>query len=267
MHDFAVAQSRSGPTSAAKNNWLPGIDGNRQFTLRDGSVCRIRPIEKGDRQRLQAAFQRLSPNSRRLRFFSVKKALTEAELDFLTNPDGRDHIAYGAVRLDEQGHEVEGLGVARCIRLAPGSDTAELAITVADELQRQGIGGRLLRRLVNAARGQGIRRFRCEVLTENDAMRALAISMGSVSRRLDDGVLEYDCSLPEPELKDDPPVLWVLLSAIEANLALGFDLVDQTAASAVEGYAWYGRVVAGSISSAFLEEIDGITAYDLTAYS
>jgi len=118
---------------------FPSTDANPQFKLRDGSVCRIRPIEKGDRQLLQTGFQRLSPDSRRMRFFSVKKALTEADLDFLTNPDGRDHIALGAVRLDARGNEVEGLGVVRCIRLAPGSDIAELAIAVVDELQGEGI--------------------------------------------------------------------------------------------------------------------------------
>ncbi len=217
---------------------FPSTDANPQFKLRDGSVCRIRPIEKGDRQLLRAGFQRLSPNSRRLRFFSIKKALTETDLDFLTNPDGRDHIALGAVRLDARGNEVEGLGAARCIRLVPGSDTAELAIVVVDELQGKGIGGRLLRLLGKSARRQGIRRFRCEVLAENNAMRAIAAGLGCDSQRLDDGVLEYDCPLPKPELQDEPPGLSMLFSAIEAHLASVFDLLDQATGFAIEICEW-----------------------------
>jgi hypothetical protein len=108
MYELALSQPPSGQRSAVNDSLFLNTDANPHFNLRDGSVCRIRPIDKGDRQLLQAGFQRLSPNSRRMRFFSVKKALTESDLDFLTNPDGRDHIALGAVRLDAQGNEVEG---------------------------------------------------------------------------------------------------------------------------------------------------------------
>lgn len=238
MHDFALSQPPSGQRSAVNDSLFFNTDVNPHFNLRDGSVYRIRPIEKSDRQLLQAGFQRLSPNSRRMRFFSVKKALTETDLDFLTNPDGRDHIALGAARLDAQGNEVEGLGAARCIRLAPGSDTAELAIAVVDELQGEGIGSRMLKRLVKYARRQGIRRFRCEVLAENNAMRTLAVGLGGNSRWLDDGILEYDCPLPEPELKDEQPGLPVLFLAIEAQLSSVFDLLDQAMGFADEIYEW-----------------------------
>jgi GNAT superfamily N-acetyltransferase len=219
-----------------------------EFELRDGSICRIRPIDKGDRQRLQAAFDRLSANSRRLRFFGVKKALTQAELDYLAAPDGRDHIAYGAVRLDQRGIELEGLGAARCIRLAPDSDTAELAIAVVDEAQGEGIGGNLLRQLVQAARRQGIRRFRCEVLAENNAMRALAVSMGSDARRVDDSVLEYECPLPAPGQEDDPLGLAMLFSAIDDGLAFSLDLADKTAASVAEVFdSWTPREIRAAL--------------------
>lgn len=239
MPDFALSKLLSRSRSSANSSLFPAADVSVEFKLRDGSVCRIRPIDEDDRQRLQAAFQRLSANSRRLRFFGVKKALTPAELDHLASPDGRVHIAYGAVRLDDQGNELDGLGAARCIRLAPDSDTAELAIAVVDEVQGEGIGSHLLRQLVNAARRQGIRRFRCEVLAENNAMRTLAVSMGSDSRQVDNGVLEYECPLPAAELKDDPHGVSMLFSAIHANILFSLDLVDQTTESAVEVFDWW----------------------------
>ena len=65
---------------------------DHRFTLKDGSICRIRAIGRGDRHLLQAGFARLSPQSRRLRFFNAKQSLTNGELDFLTGADGHNHI-------------------------------------------------------------------------------------------------------------------------------------------------------------------------------
>jgi len=91
---------------------------------------------------------------------------------------------------------------------------------------------------VKSARREGIRRFRCEVLAENDAMRAIAVGLGGDSQWVDNGVLEYDCPLPEPELKDELPGLTALFSAIDAHLAFVFDLLDQATGSAVEMCEW-----------------------------
>lgn len=220
------------------------------FRLQDGSICRIRSIGPDDRHLLQDGFERLSPNSRRLRFFGAKKSLTETELEFLTSPDGHDHIALGAVRLDASGNEVEGLATARCIRHAPDSDTAELAIAVIDDLQGNGLGGRLLKRLVKAARQQGIRRFNFEVLAENEAMRALAVRLGSDARWLDDGVLEYDYPLPEPDLRDQSPWLSELFTLYEAHLESAFRAFDQAMGPVVGFYDWLESSRPNSLRSA-----------------
>ena len=103
--------------------------------LKDGSLCQIRLSDPADRERLTRCFEALSPESRCLRFFGVKPTLQPSELDYYTHADGRDHIAFAAVRLDPLGLEGEALGFARCIRLGVGSETAELSITVVDEAQ------------------------------------------------------------------------------------------------------------------------------------
>lgn len=167
--------------------------------IRDGVTYQIRPLGRDDRALLVACFEALSPASRRLRFFSAKQALSAADLDHLTQVDGEDHLAYAVLRLDQAGRECEILGVARCIRLGPGADTAELAIGVVDHAQGRGLGSALLDQLIEAAHARAIRRLRFEVLADNEAMRALAQRLGGRARWLDDGVLEYDCLLPEPE--------------------------------------------------------------------
>ncbi len=166
--------------------------------LADGSVCRIRPSGAADRALLQECFEALSPESQRMRFFTNKRSLTAQELDLFSGADGYDHIAIAAVRIDASGRELGPLGFARCLRLAPGGDSAELSVTVADRFQGQGIGSALLSRLMDAAYAQGIRRFRFEVLVENRGMRQLAQRLGGEARWLGEGIVEYDCALPEP---------------------------------------------------------------------
>ncbi|SDW23417.1 Acetyltransferase (GNAT) family protein [Thiocapsa roseopersicina] len=168
--------------------------------LKDGTFCRIRPIEGDDPAIVTACFEGLSDASRRLRFFGAKRVLTEADLAYLTGADGRDHLAFAALRRTVSG-ETEVLGVARCIRSTSGSEpvseTAELAMAVVDRAQGNGVGSALLEHLIVEAREQGIRRFRCEVLADNEGMRALAKRLGGHAVWLDDGTLEYDCGLPE----------------------------------------------------------------------
>ncbi|WP_200385934.1 GNAT family N-acetyltransferase [Thiocapsa imhoffii] len=165
--------------------------------LRTGATCWIHAIGPGDESVLRTCFAGLSAASRRLRFFGAKQALTDADLATLTNTDGRDHLAFAAVRHDAQGQVSEVLGIARCVRVAPGAQTAELAMAVIDRAQGQGLGGILLEHLRRAAQAQGIDRFHCEVLAENDAMRALAKRLGGRARWLDDGTLSYECPLRE----------------------------------------------------------------------
>mgnify|MGYP001026887343 CR=1 FL=1 len=160
-------------------------------TLRNGKRYRLRPPRADDRPRVVDCFEHLSPDSRRLRFFAVKKTLLESELDFLTLTDGRDHIAVAALDTDASGMEGPIVGMARCLRLPAPPDCAELAVAVADDVQGIGLGGALVEQLMLAADAQGIARFELEVLAENNGMRALAERFGGIAERQDDGMLHY----------------------------------------------------------------------------
>ena len=181
----------------------------------------IRPSGPGDRALLEACFGHLGPEARRLRFFGHKAALSPSELDLYTGVDGRDHIAFAAIRLDAHGTEGEALGFARCMRLPADPLSAELSITVVDHAQGQGIGAALMHALIPAARDQGIARLRCEVMAENTGMRALARQLGGEPHWVGDGTLEFDCALPEVPEATGPwelpwfadPHAWVCLCA------------------------------------------------------
>lgn len=173
--------------------------------LADGSLCSIRPSGAADRALLLECFEALSPESQRMRFFTSKRSLTAQELDLFSGADGYDHIAIAAVLIDASGRESKPLGFARCMRLAPEGDSAELSVTVADRFQGQGIGSALLGSLTDAAYAQGVRRFRFEVLVENRGMRRLAQQLGGEARWLGDGIVEYDCALPERAVAEQAP--------------------------------------------------------------
>jgi RimJ/RimL family protein N-acetyltransferase len=165
-------------------------------TLRDGTRVLIRPVEPGDKPRLQHALGQLSPESIRRRFLAAKPVLSAAELRYLTEVDGHDHLALIAVLEDDP---EQMAGVARCVRLEPGGDTAEFAIVVGDPLQREGLGTVLAAALGAAARRAGIRRFTATTLADNDAAQRLIESFATRVRHrvLEGGVRELIADLPE----------------------------------------------------------------------
>jgi acetyltransferase len=139
-------------------------------TLPDGTQLLIRPIEPADKARLSIALSRLSQRTIRNRFLSAKPRFSAAELRYLTEVDGHNHIALVAVLADDPDSIV---AVARCVRFADTPDTAEFAIVVGDPLQGRGLGSLLARELATAARSAGIRRFSATMAGENVAVQRL----------------------------------------------------------------------------------------------
>src|SRR3954470_19261635 len=103
--------------------------------LANGIQVWIRPIGPDDKAELQAGLQRLSLETVQRRFLAGKHRFSTAELRYLTEIDGVNHIALAAVSVTT-GHIV---AVARAVRLADRPDTAEWAIVVGDALQGNGL--------------------------------------------------------------------------------------------------------------------------------
>src|SRR5215813_10393760 len=137
-------------------------DYREKVVLKGGTEVVLRLVRPDDKPLFVAGFARLSPESRYFRFFTGKDHLTDAELRYLTELDGENHLAIGALGPDGQ-----GAGVARFIRLAQEPEVAELAVTVVDSMQRKGLGRILSERLMAAARERGVKRLRAEILAEN----------------------------------------------------------------------------------------------------
>lgn len=134
--------------------------------LLDGTLVTIRPIEPDDKRLLVDGLRRLSPETAFKRFLSPKPRFSAADLKYLTEVDGHDHIAYVAMRGDEL------VAVGRIVKIAP--DTADIAIVVCDEWQGLGLGSWLARRLADAAAAEGVTRIAATLLADNrPALRIL----------------------------------------------------------------------------------------------
>jgi RimJ/RimL family protein N-acetyltransferase len=159
-------------------------------TLPDGASVLVRPIAPSDAPALLRGLEHLSPRSRYRRFLGTPR-IGAAELRYLTEVDHHDHEALGAA----DPATGEGIAIARYIR-EPGSDSAEIAVTVDDAWQGRGLGTALLLRLADRARAAGIRRFTGLILAENAPMRALMAKLGDPeSRNVGDGTIEASVPL------------------------------------------------------------------------
>jgi GNAT superfamily N-acetyltransferase len=166
-----------------------------ETVLRDGTRALVRMVEAGDKEGFAEAMGRLSSRSRYLRFHSGVEQLSERQLQYLTEVDQRDHVAWVALTT-EQGRDV-GIGVARFVRVEGEPDVAEAAITVLDDYQNRGLGTVLLGVLAAAAARRGITVFRSYVLGDNTDMLNLFEALGARRSEVEPGVYQVDMPIPE----------------------------------------------------------------------
>ncbi len=150
--------------------------------LSDGGTSRLRPIRPDDAAMLVAFYDRVSAESKYLRFFAPYPRLSQRDVDRFTQVDYVDRVAF-IVTVGEQ-----MIGVGRYDRLE--DDRAEVAFLVEDAHQGRGVAQLLLEHLAEAARERGITAFVAEILPENRRMAQVFVDAGyRVSKDFDDGVL------------------------------------------------------------------------------
>jgi RimJ/RimL family protein N-acetyltransferase len=165
-----------------------------QATLKNGLQITIRPLLPSDRARIAVAVQGLAPETIYSRLFSHRK-LTEAAIDRIMRSDAEHEVAL--VALLGAGSDAPIIGGGRYIVTATQpAPRAEVAFTVEEDYQGQGIAGRLLAALVTLARQRGITVFDAEVLAENPSMlRVFERSGLPVRQRRDGGIVHLELSL------------------------------------------------------------------------
>jgi acyl-CoA synthetase (NDP forming)/RimJ/RimL family protein N-acetyltransferase len=175
------------PVSASPVEDPPGYprEWEADILLTDGGTAHLRPIRPSDAERLVAFYDRVSPESKYLRFFAPYPRLSERDVRRFTQVDYVDRLAL-IVTLGE-----EMIAVGRYDRTEDGE--AEVAFLIEDAHQGRGIGQLLLEHLAEAARERGITKFVAEVLPQNRRMAQVFADAGyRVSKGIEDGVLAVE---------------------------------------------------------------------------
>lgn len=160
--------------------------------LPDGTEVRFVPVTPEHRERLRLGFQEASPETRFRRFLTPLSRLTEDQLDYLTDVDFVDHVAWGVETMPDR----HGIAIGRWVRSSADPKSAEAAVAVLDGYHNRGIGRALLRLLAETAIARGVRRFSAEVLAGNEPMLALLEELGAETAGRDGPVLEMSVPLP-----------------------------------------------------------------------
>jgi acetyltransferase len=141
-----------------------------------GRQLLVRPIRPEDEARHRAFAMQLAPEDIRLRFFSVRRELPRSELARLVQIDYDREMAFVALEAQPDG-SLRTLGVVRAVA-DPDNVEAEFAIILGADAQGQGLGQRLLEKMVRYLQHHGTQRLVAVVLRENTAMRELATRSG-----------------------------------------------------------------------------------------
>jgi GNAT superfamily N-acetyltransferase len=178
------------------------LDFDRPAVLRDGTPVRIRAARPDDEARVVTAFGKLERHSVYTRYFSFRKALSAADLARLLDNDGVRGAAL-LVTLGDAAQTVIGGGSYAAHPGADGRPVAEVAFTVEEDYQGQGIAGLLLDALVEVARAHGFDRIDAEVLAENAPMLRVFERCGRAPRRRrDGGVIHVEIDIAAPAGSD-----------------------------------------------------------------
>ena len=143
-------------------------------TLQGGERVLIRPICAGDVASNAKFIEALSPPSKHFLFLGGIAHLSEDALRRLCDPDYAHDMAYVALALEaDSDTPTRQVGVCRYAG-ADAARGAEISVAVADEWQRKGLGGLLLRHLIDYARSHGVKRLYSIDAASNERMRRLA---------------------------------------------------------------------------------------------
>ncbi|TRD21720.1 GNAT family N-acetyltransferase [Palleronia caenipelagi] len=150
--------------------------------LADGTPVRVRSLSKDDGDWLRRGLECLSDESRIMRFFHPVKALSDAEVEALTDAKRPEHRALGVWRI-ENGREVELIATGRYVRSETNRRRAEVALTVLDPYHRKGLGAHLLGALLMIAAENNITLFDALVDGTNAPVLGLFRALGGELER------------------------------------------------------------------------------------
>ena len=151
-----------------------------QFKMKDGTEVALRPIHPDDESLMKQFHETLSDRTVYMRYFcslSLSSRVAHERLVRICHVDGNREAALVVDLTDELTGQHRILGVGRLIKFDTGKE-GEVAILVSDRYQRRGLGTELLRRVVQIARDQKLRRLSGELLRDNLTIQIMVKKLG-----------------------------------------------------------------------------------------
>ncbi len=165
----------SGPERLAIRPYPKELE--ERFELKSGREVLLRPIRPEDEAAHYTFLGKLAPQDIYYRFFGViNPRMEHREMARLTQIDYDREMAFIAAAKGERG-EAETLGVVRTLT-DPDNTVAEYAIITRTDLKGQGLGRRLMQKMIDYCRARGTREIVGQILPENRAMLGLAKALG-----------------------------------------------------------------------------------------
>jgi acetyltransferase len=148
--------------------------------MKNGTEVTIRPIRSEDEPLMVRFHQTLSDRSVYLRYFyslSLSTRVAHERLVGICFGNQDREMVLVAQRTEPETGDLRIIAVGRMNKLRAGNE-AEVAVVVSDQYQKLGLGHELLRRIVEIARDEKLRRVSAEILPDNLAMQVIMKRLG-----------------------------------------------------------------------------------------
>lgn len=167
-----------------------------RLILRDGSTASFRVSNVSDKFAVRDFYRRLSPASRRFRFFSESKPGEDVIDPLCDSSDPKKQMTLLVFRHGETEQRI----VATASYIAHDAAKAEFAVAVDDSFHGRGLGGLLLERLSVLAGAQGFDRFVAVVDPSNQGMLDTFRNSGfAIREHFDDDCITIDLEVTPRE--------------------------------------------------------------------
>jgi acetyltransferase len=150
------------------------------WLLRDGTPVLLRPMKPEDEPLVADFLRKCSEETIFFRYFKLIKKWTHEMLIRFTQNDYDRELGLMAIG-QPPGPEIM-MGVSRMVMAADRS-SAEFAVIVADPWQGKGLGPKLVERITEIAREQGVKLLHGDVLAQNQPMLEMVKRLGFSMRK------------------------------------------------------------------------------------
>jgi acetyltransferase len=159
-----------------------------RWKMNGGAAVVIRPIRPEDEPQMVTFHESLSEESVYMRYFHMAKLSTRVAHERLIRKCFIDYDREMALVAELTNADTRSTCIAAVARLSrlPSLEEAEIGVVVADKFQHQGLGSELIKKLLEIARIEKIKRVVAEFHSENSAIRHLAQHGGATVKRTSD---------------------------------------------------------------------------------